>query len=134
MSAQRIGKARVTSYTPAEAQQASAKAMSEAELRNAVIDCAKANGWHCYYVHDSRVWIVDKAGNRRMGQMDVRSDKGFPDLSLSRDGETLFRELKREGERPTPEQQAWGDAMGSLWKVWKPTMWLDGTIERELGR
>lgn len=92
--------------------------MTEAELQENVRRmCLTLTILH-YHPHDSR-----------------RSAPGWPDSTcLGRRG-LLFRELKRQDGRVTPEQRAWGYAMQDLgydWKVWRPADWLDGTIEAEL--
>lgn len=62
-----------------------------------------------------------------------RNVPGFPDLVLVRRPDIVFAELKRDGEKPTPEQQAWLDefrACGLRVYVWRPGDWPD--VEREL--
>src|SRR5262245_16025821 len=110
--------------------------VSERELQNAVIRAARTLGWLVYHTFDSR-----------------RSEPGFPDLVMVRDGRLLFVELK--GERLTPkgkvtvgrpsrEQQTWLDELRSfvywldhrlgdygpvqVW-VWTPEDWRAGRVE-----
>jgi len=59
---------------------------------------------------------------------------GWPDSVII--GErVIYRELKSQAGRLTPEQRATGDALkaaGCDWRVWRPRDWLDGSIELEL--
>lgn len=117
-----------------------AQAMSETDLRANVVRYAKMQGWLVYYIWDSRVWKTEKdpvtGEEQRVGFAAIAkdADKGYPDLTLARSGEVLFRELKRQREYPTSEQRAWLAALGILGGVWRPSDWYDGTIERVLGR
>ncbi len=60
--------------------------------------------------------------------------KGWPDSAII--GErVIYRELKSEYGKLSPEQRAVGDrlkAAGADWKIWRPSDWLSGAIEREL--
>ena len=59
---------------------------------------------------------------------------GWPD-SVIIGTHVIYRELKSEHGQLTPEQRAIGDrlkAAGADWRVWRPSDWLNGTIEREL--
>lgn len=64
------------------------RSISEAEFQRTVV--AKAEAWGWWWWHDT-----DSRKNRR----------GLPDLILVRPPRVLFVELKREGEKPTVEQQ-----------------------------
>lgn len=126
--------------TPAEYQAATARAMTERQLLDAVLGTprvpgiALALGWRGYHTHRSQ-----------------HSPAGFPDLVLVRRGRLVFAELKRQAasHRPTPEQEAWledltevGDrgrllgasATNGLVDVylWRPLDLLDGTIAAAL--
>ena len=82
---------------------------SEKEFQAAVVKLAKAKGWLAYHTHDSR-----------------RSEKGFPDLVLIRDGKLLIVELKTESGRVSPEQTVWLCALvacGVDVRTWRPSMW-----------
>jgi len=92
-------------------------AVTEKELLQAVRDLARLRNWLVYHTHDSR-----------------RSEPGFPDLVLVKD-RVLFVELKSERGKPTPAQNEWHVALwqaGATLFVWRPSDWLDGTIEKEL--
>ena len=95
--------------------------MLEAELQRQVLEVARMLGWLCYHTHDSR-----------------KSESGFPDLVMvhERSGSTLFAELKRDGQEPTPEQWRWLRALGvrGVAFVWRPADLRDGSIGRALQR
>jgi hypothetical protein len=91
--------------------------VSEQALQQAVIQLARLLGIEWYHTHDSR-----------------RSRKGFPDLVLC-GSRVLYRELKTETGKVTPEQQRWGDRLqqaGEDWSVWRPADLRLGDILREL--
>ena len=84
------------------------KAGSEAHFQQQITQLAAYYGWRAYHTHDSR-----------------RSQAGFPDLTLVRDGELLFAELKAEKGRVRPEQQEWLAALQAVQAVetylWRPS-------------
>lgn len=94
--------------------------ISEADLLGAITVLARRCGWLVYHTHDSR-----------------RSEAGFPDLVLTRDGELLFWELKTERGKVTETQQRWLDALtrtGREARVVRPRD-LDDVIEQlKLGK
>lgn len=97
-----------------------AKAMSERQLQELIIELAKRMGWLAYHTFDSR-----------------RSTPGFLDLVMvhPRQRRILWRELKSETGTTTPEQKAWISALslvGADVDVWRPRDWVSGRIEREL--
>jgi len=93
----------------------------EKELQAAVMNLARRMGWRVWHFHDSRrmvrpgVWVGDKDAS------------GFPDLVLAHPVHgVLFRELKADGENPTPKQRdAIRDlgAAGADIAVWRPADW-----------
>jgi hypothetical protein len=93
--------------------------MSEAELEGGMRRLLRdLPGVLWYHTHDSR-----------------RSPSGFPDLVLAGPGGVLFRELKRQGKKPTAAQDEWLCALtdaGQDAGVWRPDSLLDGTIALEL--
>jgi hypothetical protein len=94
--------------------------MIEAELQVNVTTLARDLGIWFYHPYDSR-----------------RSEKGWPDLVLVGPGGALFRELKRESGRLTPEQRRVGSMLthaGLNWSTWRPRDLLDQTIHRQLAR
>jgi hypothetical protein len=72
------------------AQPALVAAQSESEFMTAIIDEAKRTGWLVYHTHRS-----DK------------SEAGFPDLVMVRQGRMVVAEVKRVGGTPTMEQVRW---------------------------
>lgn len=94
--------------------------MSESALQSAVTDLARRLGWLVYSIPDSR----------------RATAKGYPDLTLvhSKTGRVLFREMKTDSGRITPEQHLWlrllslqGDA-----GVWRTQDLLSGSIKSVL--
>ena len=67
---------------------------TEKGFMQAVIDLARLNGWLVYHTHKSQ-----------------RSAKGFPDLTMVRDGVLIFAELKTEKGKMTAAQEEWKDAL-----------------------
>ena len=63
---------------------------TEAQFQSAVIQYAELKGWLVYHTHDSR-----------------RSQPGFPDLTMVRNGRLIFAEVKREDGVTTDKQTAW---------------------------
>ena len=64
-----------------------------------------------------------------------KSPAGFPDWVICGRAGVLYRELKREGEDPTPRQQEWLDgltAAGQDADVWRPADQVSGRIAREI--
>lgn len=95
-----------------------AAAMTEAQLLTAVRDAARYAGWDTYHAHDSR-----------------RSEPGWPDLVIAGHGRVLFRELKTQKGRVTPDQHRWLANLylaGLDFGIWRPTDLIDGTITRAL--
>jgi hypothetical protein len=110
-----------------------AKAMMERELQDHIVELAtKGLGLLCYHTHDSR-----------------HSPKGFPDLIILGRGRMVVSELKRQREKPTPDQEKWLREYRQLAEefvapaggkgcppvevyVWRPMDWLDGSIRRIL--
>jgi hypothetical protein len=86
-------------------------AMKEAPFRRQVIAWAKRAGWLCYSIHDSRTTTWG-------------TDKGYPDLTLSRDGRLLIVELKTQRGRTTPQQDHWLAVLNAVPSVevavWRP--------------
>jgi hypothetical protein len=91
---------------------------TERQFQAGVVAFAQLHGWRCYHTWDSR-----------------RSDPGFPDLLLVRNGVVVIAELKAQGGRCTPAQVEWLEAFDAarskLVRVWRPGDWPD--IEAVLG-
>lgn len=98
-----------------------AGAMSENELeqhiRRILADLPSVLAYH---THDSR-----------------HSASGYPDWTFVGPRGVLFRELKREGRKPTPAQAAWLTALvlaGQDAAVWRPSDLLAGRVGRRLAK
>jgi hypothetical protein len=63
---------------------------SEAAFQQQILNLATLYNWSSYHTHDSR-----------------RSQPGFPDLVLVRDGDLIFAELKTAKGKVRPEQAQW---------------------------
>jgi VRR-NUC domain len=103
--------------------------VSERELEQAVIDCARLLGWlvaHFRPAETRRGWRTAVAGD----------GKGFPDLVLVHPLHgVLWRELKDARGKVSTEQAIWLSRLevaGENAAVWRPADWLSGRIEREL--
>lgn len=102
----------------AEALEAIYGGMTEAALQSQVRTAALTAGWLFYHVYDSK-----------------RSDPGFPDVVVVRDDRVMFRELKTQKGRLSPEQVQWKEALleaGADWAIWRPYDWARGLILEEL--
>lgn len=104
---------------------------SEKQFEAAVVEFAKLNGWKVFHPFDSR-----------------RSEAGWPDLTLVRDGWLVFAELKTEKGALSRKQREWLEALQipswrlhtrpgyeealMLVRVWRPSDWPE--IERVLAR
>lgn len=91
---------------------------SERAFQAAVVAFAQLHNWRVYHTFDSR-----------------RSDPGFPDLLLVRNGVVVIAELKAQKGRCTPAQVEWLEAFDAakhkLVRVWRPSDWKE--IETVLG-
>lgn len=99
------------------ARQLLAGTMTEDELLQCCRDLAKVLGLYVYHARDSR-----------------RSEKGWPDLAVI-GRRLLLAELKTETGKRTPEQTDVASrlvAAGQLYRLWRPSDWLDGKIRRDL--
>jgi hypothetical protein len=66
-----------------------------------------------------------------------RSSGGFPDSWIInlKTGRAMFRELKAQAGKLTPDQRMLGYALaagGHDWAVWRPSDYADGTIGTQL--
>ena len=102
-----------------------AKAMTEDELLSCVVDMArKQYGWRVAHFRPART----NKGYRTL----MQGDPGFPDLVLAKEGRVLFVELKSERGELSAEQEAWLFDLDEQAKVWRPSDWLNNSIERIL--
>ena len=98
-----------------------AKSMAEKELQKNIRDLAKVMGWDFVYsIPDSR----------------MATAKGMPDLLMLKEKRLLFAELKTQSGKLRLEQRQVLYLLkiieGVEVHVWRPSDWLDGTIERIL--
>jgi hypothetical protein len=95
----------------------------ETDFQTQIVALAKLCGW---LVHHTR-----PARTAKGWRTPIMGDAGFPDLVLAHPGRrvVIVAELKRDGERPTGQQERWHDALsGSVTvKLWTPADW--GEIE-----
>jgi len=93
-------------------------AMTENGLKQVVLRMAYEKGWAVYHVPQSTM---------RNG-----GGKGYPDLTLARDKEVLWIELKTETGLLSPEQRAWSEALPA-YHVIRPSSWYTGRVGELLG-
>ena len=92
-------------------------ALDEKAFQAQVVALARTLGWMVYHPFDSR-----------------RSARGYPDLTLVKDGRLIYAELKTERGRLTDDQRGWLDALRETPAevyLWRPSDW--DSIERTLG-
>lgn len=100
---------------------------SEATFQERVIHLAELLGWR----------VVEFESYRRAARgafSGTNRSTGWPDLTLIRE-RLMFRELKAQGGRVRPEQEAMIAALlaaGADAAIWRPDDWDE--IARELGR
>lgn len=111
---------------PAEERSAPVLAgkISEEDFRTAVIGYAQAHGWKVAWIRPVRVQRAD--GSVYFETPMGADGAGWPDLTLVRNGEIIFAELKSKGGKVRPEQIAWLDALrdtGAASGIWYPADW-----------
>lgn len=93
--------------------------MSQA-LVEQILQFARITGWARLHIRPAQT----EHGWRTPIQGD---GKGFPDLVLVRPPRLIVAESKRDGEKPTPEQEWWLDLFeripGVEVYVWRPKQW-----------
>lgn len=92
--------------------------LAERDLQQAVIDLCRPLGLYAYHTHDSR-----------------QCESGFPDLVVIGPGGVLWRELKAEHGRTSPQQQevlALLTAAGQDAAIWRPSDLRSGAITKQL--
>ena len=96
-----------------------ARAMSEADLSDNVRQLAVSLNFLAYHT-----WRSD------------HSPAGYPDWTFVKDGRLIFVELKRQKGKLSPHQDEWLDTLRTCAAIevylWRPSDWLNGTIERVL--
>ena len=88
--------------------------MTENELKHRVLKLARRNGWAVYHVPQTTM---------RNG-----GGSGYPDLTLARDGEVLWIELKQQAAKPSALQLEWAAAIGRPWHLIRPSDWESGRV------
>lgn len=106
--------------------------MNEGELQQAVMEMAGTFGWYVAHFRPA----LTKHGWRTPVSAD---GKGFPDLVLVNPtmGKILYRELKADKGKLSPEQVQWGEwltAAGADYAVWRPADWKVIVFELSGGR
>ncbi|BCW94679.1 MAG: VRR-NUC domain-containing protein [Fimbriimonadales bacterium] len=93
---------------------------TERDFQRTLLELARLRGWRAHHARPA----LDRRGR---WLTPIQGDAGFPDLVLARSGRILFVELKREGRRPSPQQQAWLDTLAQCAGVevylWTPADW-----------
>ncbi len=92
-------------------------AMTENELKHQVLRHARLNGWAVYHVPQTTM---------RNG-----GGKGYPDLTLARDREVLWIELKQDIGEQTAEQYMWSMALPAYHLI-RPKDWRSGRVHELL--
>ncbi len=109
--------------TKDELRTAVARAMSEQELEDNLVDMLDTFGF--FYHHDRPARTVDGHWKNHF-----RGQNGFPDWLII-GNRTIFVELKTEKGQLRPEQRIWFEHLayaGAEVYLWRPRDWLDGTI------
>lgn len=109
-----------------------ARAMTEDDLKAAILDACSVYGWLVHHSRPSR----ERRDGADVYRTAIEGDAGLPDLILAHPKHgVLFRELKSERGHLRPDQQVWLAALadgGANVDVWTPTAWVDGLIDLEL--
>ncbi len=96
------------------AQEKLANAAMEAWLEEQVRSACKALRLRRYHTHRAQ-----------------HSPAGFPDDVIVGPTRMIYRELKRQKEKPSPDQQEWLDDLARVGQdvgVWRPMDWYSGLI------
>jgi len=87
--------------------------MTENELKKLVLRLAYSQGWAVYHVPQTTM---------RNG-----GGTGYPDLTLARDREVLWFELKQQKANVSAEQRLWFDALPAYYII-RPSDWESGLV------
>ena len=101
------------------------RSMTEAEFKGIVCRLAVENGWMVKETEQG-------SQNRPRRPARRTTNNGYPDLTLARDGEILFLELKDEDGTQSIMQMAWSDAIRGLYHVLRPRDLPRGRVEELL--
>jgi hypothetical protein len=91
--------------------------VTENELKHVILGIAKAQGWKEFHLP--------------MTTIRGSQGRGYPDLTLARDGIVLWLELKQKSGKLTPDQEAWGKALPKgTWYVVRPAdlAWVEAVL------
>ncbi len=91
--------------------------MTENELKGHILKMAKAKGWVVYHVTQAK--HANGGG------------AGYPDLTLARDGEVQWMELKQEHGKLTNDQAGWQLALPRM-EVIRPSDLARGRVDELL--
>lgn len=83
---------------------------SERAFTDAVIDLAKMSGWMVMHM---------RGDTHRL----IQGMAGYPDLTLVKNGEVEWWELKMEKGLLTEAQRKWGLALYPRWRLLRPLHW-----------
>jgi len=101
----------------------------ETELRSIVIDMAEKRGWLVFRLPAGNYAASSGSSRNRNGVKGYV--KGYPDLTLARNGTVLFFELKMDGKEPSSEQLRWSAHLPH-WYIIRPADLGDERLERIL--
>lgn len=90
--------------------------MTEADLRDEVKILAHRRGWV--------VFELPRVKTRRP----VKDASGYPDLTLARDGQIMWFELKAEGGEMSPRQWDWFRMLAPFCHIIFPEQWESGRV------
>lgn len=95
--------------------------MTEAQFQLAVLELAGYCGWKRQ--HSKKVRVRRPDGSCYYATP-VDGDKGYPDLTLARDGRILIVELKTDSGTLKKDQVDWSVAIGPVhYRLWRPRDW-----------
>lgn len=95
-----------------------ARAMTEGQLQQCIIDLCKVFYLLCYHTHNSQ-----------------RSAKGYPDLTIVGPRGIVFAELKNATYKQSLDQRCWEAGIreaGGTFYLWRPEHWHSGEIRETL--
>lgn len=98
--------------------------MTETELQGHIIKMAAAQGW-AIHVHSQG------ASNAPRRAVRVASNNGYPDMTLARDGEVLWLELKAQNGVQDPAQFFWQFALPQ-YEIIRPSDLARGRVDELL--
>jgi hypothetical protein len=107
--------------------------MSGKILQSTIIELAQMYGFRV--AHFPSVLVTGRDGKPVWRTALAAGSKGFPDLVLvRRDDRVLFVEVKGDGDRLRPEQEAWLDDLRTVVEVhvWTPAELDSGEIQAVL--